>query len=172
MPGGFPQESGMVTRTHIGALLAERGRASTPMEAVREYMVPGGIGYVPKARFSPEECAKLIRKAGGAVIIAHINQIAKDPSKALSTARELLVENIATVWKPFTANTTISGEKKPGGWQKKQALFLPEGAIFTVNSNRAISGKRIRGPFCAPNLCGFHRTFCEGKKKLNTSDCH
>ena len=91
----FPQESGMVTRTHIGALLAERGRASTPMEAVREYMVPGGIGYVPKARFSPEECAKLIRKAGGAVIITHINQIAKDPSKALSTARELLVENIA-----------------------------------------------------------------------------
>ena len=59
----FPQETGMVTRTHIGALLTERGRASSPMEAVQTYMTPGGVGYVPKARFSPSECAGLIHTA-------------------------------------------------------------------------------------------------------------
>ncbi len=91
----FPQETGMVTRTHIGALLTERERASSPMEAVQTYMTPGGVGYVPKARFSPPECAGLIHRAGGAVIIAHVNQISRDPQRALSTAKALLVEKYA-----------------------------------------------------------------------------
>lgn len=94
-PEDFPPDLPMLTKTHIGALLTEKGMAASPMEAIRNYLLPGGVGFVPKSHLSPQTCAEAIRHAGGAVIVAHINQISSDPAEALRIARGLLQSGAA-----------------------------------------------------------------------------
>ena len=94
-PEDFPPSLPMLTKTQVGAVLAQKGFASSPMEAVQRYLLPGGVGYVPKSRIAPEECAAAIRKAGGAVILAHVNQISSQPEEALAAAETLLSQKTA-----------------------------------------------------------------------------
>lgn len=62
---------GVVGRPHIAWILVEKGYAASIDEAFRRLIGRGCPAYVPRARFSPLEAVRLIRKAGGAPVLAH-----------------------------------------------------------------------------------------------------
>ncbi|MEW6448066.1 MAG: PHP domain-containing protein [Bacillota bacterium] len=62
---------GVVGRPHIAWILVEKGYASSIDEVFARWIGRGCPAYVPRARFAPAEAVLLIRKAGGAPVLAH-----------------------------------------------------------------------------------------------------
>lgn len=62
---------GVIGRPHIAWILVEKGFASSLDEAFQRWIGRGCPAYVPKARFSAVGAVQLIRKAGGAPVLAH-----------------------------------------------------------------------------------------------------
>ena len=65
------QIKGVPGRLHYARYLVERGYASTPGKAFKQYMAKGKPGYVPTEWLSIEESVNLIKAAGGVSVIAH-----------------------------------------------------------------------------------------------------
>lgn len=65
------QVKGVPGRLHFARYLAEKGYASTPGKAFRQFMARGKPGYVPVQWVSLQEAAELIQQAGGIPVIAH-----------------------------------------------------------------------------------------------------
>lgn len=66
---------GLVTRAHFAKAMVRKGYCSDISEAYSKYLSFGSPAFVPKETLTPEECIKLIHKAGGAAVLAHLNQI-------------------------------------------------------------------------------------------------
>lgn len=62
---------GVVGRPHIAWILVEKGYTTSIDEAFQRLIGRGCPAYVPRARFSAVEAVRLIRKAGGAPVLAH-----------------------------------------------------------------------------------------------------
>lgn len=61
----------IVTRAHFAKLLEKKGYTKTKGEAFSKYISPGGPGYIPRPKFTPEECIQVIHEAGGTAVLAH-----------------------------------------------------------------------------------------------------
>jgi hypothetical protein len=62
---------GQIGRPHIAKALVNRGYVPSIEEAFSHYLKKGGIAYVEKFRFSPQEAIAVIRRAGGLAALAH-----------------------------------------------------------------------------------------------------
>lgn len=62
---------GVVGRPHIAWILVQKGYVSSIDEAFQRWIGRGCPAYVPRARFSASEAVLLIRKTGGAPVLAH-----------------------------------------------------------------------------------------------------
>jgi predicted metal-dependent phosphoesterase TrpH len=62
---------GSIGRPAIGWALIEMGLASDMADAFNKYLGMGRPGYVPRPKLSPEDAIAIIRKAGGAPVLAH-----------------------------------------------------------------------------------------------------
>jgi predicted metal-dependent phosphoesterase TrpH len=62
---------GAVGRPHIALALVEAGYCKEPKDAFPEYLGRNGLAYVERVKLSPEEAVGIIRKAGGAAVLAH-----------------------------------------------------------------------------------------------------
>ena len=71
-------DSDSIGRPHVADALVKRGYARTPHEAMLKYLQPGGIGYVPKHRLTPETAFSVVRAAGGLSILAHPGRMPHD----------------------------------------------------------------------------------------------
>lgn len=67
------QEAGgkALGRPHIARAMQAAGHVSSVEEAFSRYLYDGGPGDVPKARFTPAQCIRLIHEAGGVAVVAH-----------------------------------------------------------------------------------------------------
>jgi predicted metal-dependent phosphoesterase TrpH len=72
-----------IGRPHIAMAMVEKGYAASLEEAFRRYLDRGAPGYVPRTPLSPAEAADIVRRAGGAPVLAHPGLLKK---------REILVE--------------------------------------------------------------------------------
>ena len=62
---------GQVGRPHIARAMMESGYVSRPQQAFDVYLKNGGLAYVQKYRFPPQEALEMIREAGGVPVLAH-----------------------------------------------------------------------------------------------------
>jgi predicted metal-dependent phosphoesterase TrpH len=65
----------VVNRPHIAQAMVNRGYVQTKKEAFDRFIAHGGIAYVPKEVFSPEQAIDIIHNAGGVAVIAHPDQL-------------------------------------------------------------------------------------------------
>lgn len=85
-------ESGgeVVARPHFAKVLLKKGFVASMQEAFDKHLTPGGTFYVDRVRLSPEECIALIHQAGGVAILAHPNNLKRDPIATEAKIRELM----------------------------------------------------------------------------------
>jgi len=62
---------GSVGRPHIGLAMMEKGYVSSVQEAFQKYIGYGRPAYVPRYKIEPVEAVEIIKKAGGAAVMAH-----------------------------------------------------------------------------------------------------
>ena len=62
---------GAVGRPHIAMALVEAGYCKEPKDAFPEYLGRNGLAYVERAKLTPEGAVDIIRRAGGAAVLAH-----------------------------------------------------------------------------------------------------
>ena len=62
---------GAVGRPHIAMALVEAGYCKEPKEAFPEYLGRNGLAYVERVKLTPAGAVGMIRKAGGAAVLAH-----------------------------------------------------------------------------------------------------
>jgi len=65
-------------RAHMARALVKKGYAKDMQDAFDKYLKKGGLCYVPRITYSPEESIKMIKKAGGVAVLAHPYYITKD----------------------------------------------------------------------------------------------
>jgi predicted metal-dependent phosphoesterase TrpH len=66
---------GAVGRPHIALALVEKGYVSLPNEAFSKYIGRNGPAYVEREKLTPPEATSLIRRWGGAPVLAHPAEI-------------------------------------------------------------------------------------------------
>ena len=62
---------GAVGRPHIALALVEAGYCKEPKDAFPEYLGRNGLAYVERSKLTPAEAVGIIRRAGGAAVLAH-----------------------------------------------------------------------------------------------------
>lgn len=87
-----------ITRAHFAKLLIEKGYCKNTSEAFNKYLGFGAPAYVPRKKLPVNECIKVIHRAGGIAILAHLNQIELDDDttllKLLSDLKDLGLDGI------------------------------------------------------------------------------
>ncbi|MCR4708351.1 MAG: PHP domain-containing protein [Clostridiales bacterium] len=79
---------GVPCRPHVARAIQEAGYASSAMEALRRYLMPGKCGYVPKSDMPVYEGVRVIREAGGIPVLAHPMQLKKSHGILADLIRE------------------------------------------------------------------------------------
>jgi len=64
-------QEGSAGRPHVARAMVERGYVKTVREAFDKYLGGGKPAYVPRAKLTPAEAVRLIRRAGGVPVFAH-----------------------------------------------------------------------------------------------------
>ena len=62
---------GAVGRPHIAMAMVEAGYCREPKDAFPEYLSRNGLAYVERVKLTPAEAVGMIRRAGGAAVLAH-----------------------------------------------------------------------------------------------------
>lgn len=62
---------GAVGRPHIAMAMVEAGYCQEPKDAFPEYLGRNGLAYVERAKLTPAGAVGIIRRAGGAAVLAH-----------------------------------------------------------------------------------------------------
>ena len=102
---------GQVGRPHIARALVERGYVSSIDEAFSRYLKKGGVAYVEKFRFPPQEAIVMIRRAGGLATLAHPFTLEIEDSRELtsltSELQEMGLEGIEVFYPDHTEEMTV-----------------------------------------------------------------
>ncbi len=62
---------GAVGRPHVAMAMVEAGYCQEPKDAFPEYLGRNGLAYVERVKLTPQEAVAMIRRAGGAAVLAH-----------------------------------------------------------------------------------------------------
>jgi predicted metal-dependent phosphoesterase TrpH len=68
-----------IGRPHFATALVEAGVATNTDDAFDRFLAQGRAAYVPKARISPEDVARIARDSGGIAVLAHPLFLGLDP---------------------------------------------------------------------------------------------
>jgi predicted metal-dependent phosphoesterase TrpH len=61
----------VIARPHFASLLVKKGCASDSRDAFSRYLARGASAYVAREAYSPADCVRIIREAGGLPVLAH-----------------------------------------------------------------------------------------------------
>lgn len=62
---------GAVGRPHVAMAMVEAGYCKEPKDAFPEYLGRNGLAYVERVKLTPPDAVAMIRRAGGAAVLAH-----------------------------------------------------------------------------------------------------
>lgn len=62
---------GAVGRPHVAMAMVEAGYCQEPKDAFPEYLGRNGLAYVERVKLTPQDAVEMIRRAGGAAVLAH-----------------------------------------------------------------------------------------------------
>lgn len=69
-------DGGSIGRLHVARVLVATGQAASIDDAFDRYLALGRPAFVPRPRLSPADAVGLIRRAGGAAVLAHPHTVA------------------------------------------------------------------------------------------------
>jgi predicted metal-dependent phosphoesterase TrpH len=75
---GFEGDGRAIGRPHMARVLWNKGYVPNVKAAFDKYLGRGGAAYVPRPLLPPEECIRMIRRAGGLPVLAHPRQTTPD----------------------------------------------------------------------------------------------
>lgn len=78
-------------RPHIARAMVDRGYVKDINEAFDKYLKKGRLCYADKETYSPKECIKMIKEAGGVAIWAHPYHTTKDRERFEEILDELIL---------------------------------------------------------------------------------
>ena len=85
-----PYGNRAISRGHIAKILVERGYASAPKEAIKNYLSKNTVGYVQRRTPDPASFIQSIHQAGGLCFVAHLHQIDPiSPEHCVSICRSM-----------------------------------------------------------------------------------
>lgn len=123
-------EAKMLTRTHVAEALAQMGFASSTMQALETYLVPGKSAWIEKRTPSVEQCLDVIRAAGGLAILAHIDRIDKQSCEnSLAIAEKALDMGFDGIEARYPTYTH-KWEETAGALAQKYRLLKSGGSDF------------------------------------------
>jgi len=100
---------GSVGRPHIAQAMVEKGYIKYPKEAFEKYLGRDQIGYISRAKFTPEQSIDLIMKYDGIPVIAHPTYIVqksdnpiKDLEKILSNLKITGLKGVEVYYNDYT----------------------------------------------------------------------
>jgi predicted metal-dependent phosphoesterase TrpH len=79
----------IVARPHFARVLVNKGYAGSIQGAFDDYLAKGAKAYVDRDRLLPEEAIALIHDAGGLAILAHPNNLKRNPAGTAAEIRRL-----------------------------------------------------------------------------------
>ena len=62
---------GAVGRPHVAMAMVEAGYCQEPKDAFPDYLGRNGLAYVERVKLTPQDAVGMIRRAGGAAVLAH-----------------------------------------------------------------------------------------------------
>jgi predicted metal-dependent phosphoesterase TrpH len=99
-----------VGRPHIARVLVEKKYVGEFQEAFERFLRPGGMAYVPRPRFLPEEAVELVASCGGIPVLAHPGFIQAD-DRAVDYLRDFGLDGIE-VFYPFHTSIQVEYYKE------------------------------------------------------------
>lgn len=132
---------GAVGRPHIALAMVEKGYCKEPKEAFPEYLGRNGLAYVERAKITPGDAVRMLRKAGGVPVLAHPAYMA-DLESNLDELKAAGLLGIEVYYANFDQDTIKRLEKLAG-----QHDLIPCGGSDyhgLGNSNEALPG--VIGP--------------------------
>lgn len=84
-------------RPHVAAVLARKGLVDSVADAFDRWLAEGRPAYVPKARVSPAEVARLARLSGGVAVLAHPLTLGLDEPALDAAVAELAATGFAGI---------------------------------------------------------------------------
>lgn len=84
-------------RPHVAAVLVRHGAAESVPDAFDRWLGAGRPAYVPKARVSPAEVARLAGSSGGVAVLAHPLSLDLGPSALSAAVAELAEAGLAGI---------------------------------------------------------------------------
>lgn len=101
----------LVSRVHFAQALIHRGLVKDLAEAFERYLGKGALCYRDRFRYSPAECVRLIREAGGIVIMAHPLSLEKDLSALeprIAALRDAGICGMECFYSAYDTETTVA----------------------------------------------------------------
>jgi predicted metal-dependent phosphoesterase TrpH len=144
---------GQVGRPHIARALFDGGFVRTIQEAFDIYLRHGGLAYVAKFRFQPEEALDMIREARGVPVLAHPFTLGVAPGVLENLLKELQAQGLAGI-EVFYADHTPDQEafylklsRELGllitGGSDFHGLNKPEVSLGTFRSQKKLTYERV-----------------------------
>lgn len=101
------QEAGkeLIGRPHFANLMVQKKYVKDKQEAFDKYLKKGATLYLDKKRLEPEQAIKLIKEAGGIVVLAHPYQTkvyGKDLEKLISDLKAMGLDGIEVYYSSHT----------------------------------------------------------------------
>ncbi|MGI8644134.1 MAG: PHP domain-containing protein [Thermomicrobiales bacterium] len=96
--------SGSIGRPHVARALIDEGIVSSVSEAFDRFLSKGKSGYVPRARFEPEDAIQLVLKAGGVPVLAH-PLTTGDPERVARRLQPLGLRGFEVYYSEYNAQT-------------------------------------------------------------------
>jgi predicted metal-dependent phosphoesterase TrpH len=101
----------LISRVHFAQALIQRGLANDLADAFERYLGKGACCYRDRFRYSPAECVRLIREAGGVMIMAHPLSLEKDLAllePRIAELRDVGIVGMECFYSAYDTETTVA----------------------------------------------------------------
>lgn len=101
----------LISRVHFAQALIQRGLANDLADAFERYLGKGACCYRDRFRYSPAECVRLIREAGGVMIMAHPLSLEKDLTllePRIAELRDAGIVGMECFYSAYDTETTVA----------------------------------------------------------------
>ena len=95
----------IVARPHFARVLVNKGYVGSMQEAFDVYLGKGARAYVERDRLTPEEAISLIHQAGGVAVLAHPNNLKRDPEGTEAEIRALQAQGLDGIEARYNRHT-------------------------------------------------------------------
>jgi 3',5'-nucleoside bisphosphate phosphatase len=121
--------SGQTGRPHIARLMLEKGAVWSMQEAFEKYLGRGACAYVSRTLLPAEEAIRLIRGAGGIVVLAHPLQVDQTLESLPALLRDLVPLGLDGL-EGYYPTHSAKIRRKLADTAKKFGLLLTGGSDF------------------------------------------